>query len=79
MGLFNFNKITKTYLQHTEGKHTYEVKGGIKNFLYVDGVECDFGWGDLSYDEKGLHVEVRIEGGTMNLFVNDVLVKHVKL
>lgn len=78
MGLFS-NKADKICLSHTENGHTYEVKSGWKFFLYVDGVECDFGYGELNYDNgKDLKVKVKLGTNTASLFVNDVQVKHVK-
>lgn len=80
MGLFSVNKANKVYLTHSEFGHNFEVKGNlVKNFLYIDGQECDFGSGDLEYKSEEIHVVVKINYPMVSLFVNDIQVKHVKV
>lgn len=80
MGLLDGIKTKKTYIKHTVANHCYEVTRDLTQYhLYVDGVEYDFGTGNLSGDTPdGIHVEVKVEWRDVSLFINGVQESHTK-
>lgn len=74
-----FNKL-ELIIKYTDENHCYEVtRTGVRFHLVVDGVEYDFGHGDLSADTPdGVHVEFKFDGWSdYSLFLNGVQEYHI--